>query len=210
MIRLNNQPRENLTREEIQNIKKASAAKKMRFQLLRGFKSLFKNPLKLGATIIFIVLSIILFISIEPLLLLVPILENNWVAMAVKVFKLVIPFVESTLFLGLLYLLGHIHKWGKKIENACISSGIYTKARKAPFAIDRYKDKETSLIALEIYLNGNTADDFTENKAQLESELEMGIDITPKGKSRIILLISPDKTTPKKHNSEDKIFGRMP
>jgi hypothetical protein len=192
-----------LSKEDVTQIRQASAAKKMRIRTLHGFKSLRRNPAKLIAILVYLAAVSYLFINAEPLII-DQIARGSIIY--TMIFKTALAAMSIVFFMWIIMLFGTNFWWPGKLERAFISAGLYTRARKAPFLIACYKDKETKMRVFEVYLNGITKDEIEAKRESIESELELRIRIEPKGTSRILLYTSPDTIKPKKRNRDDLNF----
>lgn len=198
----NSMVRGNLSREEIDEIKKAAMFKKLIKRVEYGIKSLLKNPLKTYLATMYIFGSIKLWLEGEEIIKHFFTKGND---ILLTVFQWSVPTVASITFVGMMALFGTKLHWAHMAEEAFISAGIYTKAGKAPWLLDRYKDKEAPIFKIwEIYLNGNKISEFEEAKENLESELGINIKNFKKKGTQIVLMFSaPDKVRSNKNNRAD-------
>ena len=85
--------------------------------------------------------------------------------------------------------------WANKVENACISAGIFTRVWKAPWLYDVYRSEDTPKVKIfEIFGNGNAVDKFEAKKKDLASELGIVIhDIAELGSQHVLIRFTKDK-----------------
>ncbi|MCL2088164.1 MAG: hypothetical protein FWH14_01640 [Oscillospiraceae bacterium] len=208
----------NLSKEDKIKIKNSSRAKKIRERLRCGFKSLFKSPIKGSIALIYIIMALILwsemwgFVDYQY--------ENAVLRMIQSVITEISPELYHGIFIygfpvlalfGFLLLIGilgvPIH-WGGKFENACISSGIYTKAWKSPFLLEILRIEGDPNVRVWIaFGNGNDIEEFRTKWKKLESELGIKIyDMEEFGVQKIRLFVYPDRKSHQRINRDDKNY----
>jgi len=112
------------------------------------------------------------------------------------------------MFIALMTLFGTKLYWTKKAELGFISAGIYTRAKKSPWVLDKYKDKNApALWVWKIYLNGNTLDDFESKRKNLNSEIGINIKrFEPLGTQMLLMYAVKDHISKKRQNRDDMNF----
>ena len=198
----------NLNKEDITEIRKAAAFVKFWYRLKYGIISL-KNPVKAIIVIAYIISVIKIWDMRKKIIKYIFNSDRDIITQILEcVFSILIILLALIIFIGIINIFGSKIK-SKKLELACISSGIYTRAKKAPFLIWKYKDKNTPVVKIwEIYLNGNTLEDFEKNLKKLESELGVKIHkLKPKGTRKILMYITSDKIRHKNNMPSDPDFG---
>ncbi len=199
----------NLSQQEIAEIHKASSLKKLIFRIKYGLRSLLKNPAKAFIALAYIIAITLCWVNSNQLIHKIYFVNSD---LLMKIFQWIfvigVPFFGVFIFLVLMSLFGTKLRWAKKAENAFISAGIYTRAKKAPFLLDRYKDKETPVFTIwEVYLNGNTKTEFQAKRENIESELGVIIhDFKPKNKQILLIYTTSDNVKIHKNNRIDMDF----
>jgi len=208
----------NISREDKLKIKKSSRARKIRERLKCGFKSIFKSPIKSSIAILYVIMTLILWTKKAMLM---EYLQKNdvWRIMQSAITKISPELYQNIFIYGFLVLvclvfflligiLGIPIYWGRKFENACISAGIYTKAWKSPFMLDKVRHKHDPKVRIWIiYGNGNDIQEFNARREKLQSELGVRIhSMKEYGVQKIEFYVYPDKSKNQRSNRADINF----
>jgi len=204
-----------LSAEEKLAIRKADSFKRIRKRIKYGLLSIRRSFVKAILTAWVIIGAIALWFARErilqslfaedadlpfPLSLIDTGTITEWLLIASTY---AIPILAMLMLLLMFGIFG-INIWTRKVEEACITQGIYKRhTLKAPWLLDAYKESIYTVFV--IYLNGSDEDDFRDNKAGLESHLGKIKELELVG-TDILLLYTLTGKGKKNPNRADKEF----